>query len=82
MGNDPWKILRQTALLVLILTGEILYKVSMVPIPGNILGMLLLRAGLLTGIPELAVASIVLTGIIGVILTVLSVMLFMGFFTS
>ena len=48
------KILRQMAiLLLLIVVGDVLNKVIGIPIPGNILGMILLLAALLTGIIKL-----------------------------
>ena len=48
------KILRQTALLLLIVfIGDILNRVFKIPIPGNILGMILLLVALLTGIIKL-----------------------------
>jgi holin-like protein len=48
------KILRQVALLLLIVfIGEILNRVFKIPIPGNILGMILLLIALLTGIIKL-----------------------------
>ena len=48
------KILRQVALLLLIVfIGDILNKVFRIPIPGNILGMILLLLALLTGIIKL-----------------------------
>lgn len=48
------KILRQIVLLLfLVFIGEILNKVFKVPIPGNILGMILLLLALLTGIIKL-----------------------------
>lgn len=48
------KILRQMAiLLLLIFIGDVLNKVFGIPIPGNILGMILLLVALLTGIIKL-----------------------------
>ena len=48
------KILRQMALLLLIVfIGDILNKVFGIPIPGNILGMILLLVALITGIIKL-----------------------------
>jgi holin-like protein len=48
------KILRQMALLLLIVfIGDILNKVFKIPIPGNILGMILLLIALITGIIKL-----------------------------
>jgi holin-like protein len=48
------KILRQVALLLLIVfIGDILNRVFKIPIPGNILGMILLLIALLTGIIKL-----------------------------
>ena len=48
------KILRQIAiLLILVFIGELLNKVFKIPIPGNILGMILLLIALLTGIIKL-----------------------------
>lgn len=48
------KIIRQTVLLLLfVFMGEILNKVFKVPVPGNILGMILLLCALLTGVIKL-----------------------------
>jgi holin-like protein len=48
------KILRQIALLLLIVfIGDIFNRVFKIPIPGNILGMILLLVALLTGIIKL-----------------------------
>lgn len=48
------KILRQMAvLLLLVFIGEVLNKAVGIPIPGNILGMILLLVALLTGIIKL-----------------------------
>lgn len=48
------KLLRQTALLLLLVfIGEFLNKVCKIPVPGNILGMILLLAALATGIIKL-----------------------------
>lgn len=48
------KLLRQMAIiLILVFIGDILNKVIGIPIPGNILGMVLLLVALLTGIIKL-----------------------------
>ncbi|WP_291633201.1 CidA/LrgA family protein [Clostridium sp.] len=48
------KILRQMAILLLLISiGDVLNKVFGIPIPGNILGMILLLVALLTGIIKL-----------------------------
>ena len=48
------KILRQMALLLLIVfIGDVLNKVFKIPIPGNILGMIILLLALLSGIIKL-----------------------------
>ena len=48
------KILRQIIILLLfVFVGEILNRILMVPIPGNILGMVLLLLALATGVVKL-----------------------------
>lgn len=48
------KILRQMSLLLLLVfIGELLNKVFKIPVPGNIIGMILLLVALLTGIIKL-----------------------------
>lgn len=48
------KVLRQIILLLLfVLIGEILNKIFRIPIPGNILGMILLLAALMAGVVKL-----------------------------
>jgi holin-like protein len=48
------KLVRQVLLILsFVLIGEFLYKIIGVPIPGNILGMVLLLIALLTGVVKL-----------------------------
>lgn len=48
------KLLRQFAIILIIcFLGEVLHKLLNIPIPGNVIGMILLLAGLLSGIIKL-----------------------------
>lgn len=49
------KLLRQSAILLLIIfIGEVLNRVFKIPIPGSVIGMIILLIGLLTGIVKLS----------------------------